>query len=303
MLDYIKRKFPEKLQFPTAARKCDLTIIFAAANGEWRGVRDLIDSLKTYLDCDYEIIAVDDMTDDGTHAGLLESGCWVVRNPQREYLWGLDRTLRRGFNEALRLFDSPIYLKIDPDALLIKNGLEHALKAAFNANQHVGLLGAYHFGHDGGQRDLSYWRERMLRQEHSLGLPFKLARQNGYSPGDGVQGGVYALSRNCLARIVRSGWLAGKGGYNPPRLRPARIAEDSLIAMLTFAAGFKVGEFGGPGQPFATKDKGLPKSPEELLNAECMVVHSVKYEDEASVHARALFRTARENFKAARHAR
>lgn len=302
MLNAIRRLFRKKLELPPARRRCDLTIIFAAANGEQKGIDDLLDCLKTYLRCDYEVVVADDCTDDGTYDRLLSAGCWVIRNPDREYLWGNDRTLRRAFHEAVRLFESPIYLKIDPDALLIRDGLEDALSEAFRADERLGLLGAYHVGWDGGRRDLSFWRERMLRYRHDLGRPFELALCNGYEAGDGVQGGAYALSRTCLRTIYEAGWLAGNDGYNPSNLRPTCIAEDSLIAMLTFAAGFRVGEIGGPGQPFAVKHIGLPMPPEELITSGSIVTHSVKYEDETSVRVREFFRLEREKFTSAHRA-
>ena len=284
---------------PTARRRCDLTIIFAVADGEWLGAEDLLDSCKTYLTCDYEIVVADDATTDGTHERLLNAGCWVVRNPERQYLWGLDLTLRRAFREAHRMFESPIYLKIDPDALIIGTGLEEALSSAFRANPEQGLLGTYHTDWNGEQRDLSYWRECMLRVSKDLGKPYQLAIQNGYQVGDGVQGGAYALSRTCLDSITKRGWFLGSDGYHPSGVRGQHVAEDSLIAMLTYAAGYKVGEIGGPGQPFGLWDVGLPMSPEELLRQNRIVTHAMKYRDEASLVARDFFRERRTAFKLA----
>ena len=278
---------------PTARRKCDLAIVFAVADGEWLGIEDLLDSCKTYLACDYEIVVADDVTTDGTYKRLLNSGSWVVRNPERQYLWGLDLTLRRAFQEAHRLFESPIYLKIDPDALIIGPDLVAALGNAFSTNPEQGLLGSYHINCNGEQRDLSYWRERMFRVSKDLGKPYQLAVQNGYQVGDGVQGGAYALSRACLDKIAKCGWLSGADGYHPSGVRGRYVAEDSLITMLTFAAGYKVGDFGGPGQPFGLRHIGLPMSPEDLVRHNHIVTHAMKYHDENSLAARDFFRARR----------
>lgn len=285
------------LAFPRARRRCDLVIIFAAADGEWLGVEDLLDSFKTYLTCDYEIVVADDATSDGTYERLINAGCWVVRNPERQYLWGNDLTLRRAFHEAHRMFESPIYLKIDPDALIIGPGLEDTLQSAFNANPVHGLLGVYQTDWNGEQRDLSYWRERMLRVSKYLGKPYQLAIQNGYQVGDGVQGGAYALSRACLDSITERGWFLGADGYRPSGVRGRHVAEDSLIAMLTYAAGYKVGEIGGPGQPFGLWDVGLPMAPEELVRQNRIVTHAMKYQDDVSLAARDFFRARRTEFR------
>lgn len=295
------QKSAPPLVFPKARRKCDLVIIFAAANGEGLGIDDLLDSFQTYLTCDYEIVVADDATTDGTYERLLKAGCWVVRNPEPQYLWGLDVTLRRAFVEAHRLFDSPIYLKIDPDALVIGSGLESALTAAFKAYPGAGLLGAYHFNSLGQVRDLSYWKDRMLKVRTQLGKPLKLAIQNGYKVGDGVQGGAYAISRGCLDRLVGAGWLRGAEGYSPPTTKQHCVAEDSLITMLTYAAGFQVGEIGGAGQSFAVAAVGLPMQPDELVRQNRIVTHAMKYQDEASLLARTFFRSRRVKFKEEQH--
>jgi hypothetical protein len=290
---------PPSPAFPAARRKCDMVIVFAASDGEWLGVEDLLDSCSTYLTCDYEVVVADDATEDDTLERLLKAGCWVVRNPERQYLWGLNLTLQRAFREAHRLFESPIYLKIDPDALIIGPGLEDALSSAFRANPEQGLLGTYHTDWNGEQRDLSYWRERMLRVSKDLGKPYRLAIQNGYQVGDGVQGGAYALSRACLDSITERGWFFGADGYRPSGVRGRHVAEDSLIAMLTYAAGYKVGEIGGPGQPFGIWDVGLPMSPEELVHQNRIVTHAMKYRDEVSLAARDFFRARRNEVRLA----
>jgi hypothetical protein len=289
----IERLKPTRPTFPQARRRCDMVIVSAASDGEWLGVEELLDSLATYLDCNYEVVVADDATTDGTYERLLDAGCWVVRNPQKLYLAGLNLTLQSAFLEAHRLFDSPIYLKIDPDALVIGSGLLNALQTGFRADPKTGLLGTFHIDWNGEPRDLSYWRERMIRRRKDLGQPYDLAIRNGYEIGDGVQGGAYAVSRDCLDAIVRQGWLHGKGGYRPSRIKGQQVAEDSLFTMLTYAAGFKAQDIGGPGQPFGIWDVGLPMPPEELVKQNRLVTHAIKYKDAASLEQRDFFRARR----------
>lgn len=294
MKSLLSRLRPQpSLPMPAARRRCDLVFVMAVAEGEWLGVEDLLDSLHSYLDCRWEMIAVDDATGDGTHEKLLESGCWVVRNPEKLYLAGLDLTLRRGFREALRLFDCPIVVKIDPDALVIGPGLERTLAAAFDAHPRCGLLGTFRIDWNGEPRDLSYWRERMERRRSDLGKPLERALANGYVLGEGVQGGCYALHRRCLEKIGAAGWLEGAEGYRPSRTKGQQIAEDSLITLLTYAAGFEAGDLGGPDQPFGIWDVGLPMSPEDLVRQQRIVTHALKFRDADSLAARDFFRARR----------
>lgn len=301
MNNLLKRLSPSRTTFPLARRRCDLVIVSAASDGEWLGVQELLDSLATYLDCNYEVVVADDATTDGTYESLLDAGCWVVRNPQKLYLAGIDLTLRRAFLEAHRLFESPIYLKIDPDALVIGTGLLNALQTVFSADPKIGLLGTYHIDWNGEPRDLRYWRDRMIRHRKDLGKPYDMAIRNGYQLGDGVQGGAYAVSHNCLDTIIRHGWFHGKNDYHPSIIKGQHVAEDSLIAMLTYAAGFRAQDIGGPGQPFGIWDVGLPMPPEELVRQSRLVTHAIKYKDAASLEARNFFRVRRDAYRSGQH--
>ncbi len=290
---WYQRLLPRRPTFPNARRRCDLVVVSAVADGEWIGIEDLLDSLATYLDCSYEVVITDDATTDGTYNRLLDSRCWVVRNPEKLYLNGLELSLRRAFSEAHRMFDAQIYLKIDPDALILGTGLFSTLKNAFAYDQQIGLLGTYHFSCDGSVRDLSYWKNKMELRKQDFGKPYDLAIGNGYQIGDGVQGGAYAMTRDCLNTIINRGWFTGKDNYNPSHHKPHRIAEDTLITMLAYAAGFKAEDFGGPGQPFGVRHKELPMPPEELIRQNKLIAHPIKYHDEFSQQTRAYFKNIR----------
>jgi hypothetical protein len=221
-----------------------------------------------------------------------------VRNPQKLYLSGLDLTLARAFSEAHRLFEAPIYLKIDPDALIIGTGVLPALQAAFAAHTGAGLLGTYQVDWNGEARDLRYWAERMTRRRKDLGKPLDLALKNGYSIGDGVQGGAYAVSRACLGAILERGWMRGTDGYRPSHVKGWQVAEDSLLTLLTYAAGFTAVDIGGPGQPWGLWHVGLPMPPEDLVQQNRLVTHAIKYHDDTSLQIREFFRQRRRSHHA-----
>jgi hypothetical protein len=54
------------------------------------------------------------------------------------------------------------------------------------------------------------------------------------------------------------------------------VSEDHLFGLMAVAAGFRIGDFGGPDDPFALRWKGLPCGPEELLSRSKLVTHSVR---------------------------
>lgn len=280
--------------FPRARSRTDLVVISAVSDGEWSGVEDLLDSLRTYIDCRYEVVFADDASSDGTHERLLDSGCWVVRNPSKLRLAGLNLSLRRAMLEGYRLFDAPLFLKIDPDALIIGPGIMSAVREHFDASPATGLLGTYKIDWNGAPRDLSYWRDQMLRRSADFQEVLDLAMHAGYEPGDGVQGGAYFFTRTCLSRMIAAGWLEGRGGYQPSIEHAYRISEDTLFTMLVYASGHIAKDIGGPGQPFGLWDKGLPMAPEELVRQGRLVTHAIKYADETSLAARHYFRLLRQ---------
>lgn len=282
-------------EMPLARRRCDIVFLFAVTDGEWTGVEDLLSSIATYVDCDYQLVAIDDASADGSYEKLLERGVWTARNPVKMGLWGLDYTIRRAFFNAWRLFDAPIFVKIDPDALIIGPGLQRVLTEAFASAASVGIAGTYRIDWDGTVRDLSYWRDRMERVGVDFGPPLKMALSNGYELGEGVQGGCYAIRAECIGRMAELGFL--DNWTHPNVVRGRQVAEDSIMTMLTYAAGFTAVDIGGPGQAFGLWDVGLPMPPEELVRQNRIVTHAIKYRDDASLQARDYFRTLRSTFR------
>ncbi len=279
---------------PAGRRRCDLVAVFAVCDGEWVGVEDLLESLDTYLDCDYEVVAVDDATTDGTYELLLEKPIWVVRNPTRMRLQGNAITLQRAFHRAVGLFESSLYLKMDPDTLVIGPGLEDAMQEKFSEDPTLGLIGTYEIDWNGGHRSFEFWRERFLSERERLGQPLREALRNGYPLGFGVQGGAYCLTGECLRSIDRRGWLTD---WHPPHSRDDYIPEDHLMTMFTYGDGRRIGEFGGPGQPFGLWHLGLPTTPDDLLAQGRLVAHALKFDPE-SLETREFFRNRRASHRA-----
>lgn len=212
---------------------------------------------------------------------------------------GLWVKLSEGYRWVLERYQPRIILRLDADALLIGHGLESKAEQAFQSNPEVGLLGSYRLGPDGGLRDSS-WAARRLgietnlrgllrpRCRSSLRRYLELAHANGYINGDSALGGAYLHSYAAARSIYEHGW------FNQPWLASSRLGEDHLMALLTVAAGYKIGDFGGPADPLALKWHGLPSHPMELLSAGKLVTHSVRsWQSLSEVDIRRIFAEAR----------
>lgn len=194
---------------------------------------------------------------------------------------GLWVKIAAGYRYALATFDFDVLLRLDADALVIGNGIAESVARRFNADPRLGLLGSYRRGPDGGTRDWSPAADA-LRSECSLrgiGRPrsrsilrglVAQAETHGYVAGEHALGGAYLHSGAAVRAISRDGWL------DLPVLRRSKLGEDHLFALLTVAAGFEIGDFGGPEDPLAIQWKGLPAAPADLLARGKLVTHSVR---------------------------
>ena len=172
-------------------------------------------------------------------------------------------------------------LRLDSDALLIGPGLERTVVDRFAAEPALGVLGAYRLGRDGGTRDFGPAARAIMSEAGLPGLSrpacrralrelLSAARGNGYELGEHTLGAVNALRPAMLARCQDMGWLSAEA------LAPSKLGEDWLIGMVARAAGYAIGELGGPGGPVALAWKGLPAAPEELLETGALATHSVR---------------------------
>lgn len=212
---------------------------------------------------------------------------------------GLWVKLAAGYRWVLERYEPRMILRLDADALLIGRGLESRAELAFASDPGVGLLGSYRMGPDGGLRDSS-WAARKLRAETGpLGLLrprnrsslrhfLALARKHGYLDGESALGGAYIHSYEAAKCIYKNGW------FSQPWLASSKLGEDHIMALLTMAAGYRIGDFGGPLDPLALKWLGLPAHPADLLNAGKLVTHSVRsWQDLNEGEIRTIFARAR----------
>ena len=268
---------------------------------------DIVDTLTSvvdYTDPSRVILVIDDTgTLDGRFAQIRDlCGDIIVMTPPDTVpgiLGGLWVKVAAGYTWLLERFRPGIILRMDADALMLGRGIEAAAEEAFARHPGVGMLGSCHQDSDGNSRDFSPVA-RILRAEEGLrGLIHprrrslvryyaRLARQRGYVAGEHALGAAYIHSYHAASCLYRKGWL------NEPRLGSSKLADDHLMSLMTVAAGFRIGDFGGPEDPLALKWRGLPAHPSELLAEGKLITHSVRsWGDLTERQIRSIFAQAR----------
>jgi hypothetical protein len=267
-------------------------------------ILDTLASVVEYTDPSRVILVIDDTGTLDARFAQIRDLCEdiIVMPPPTTVpgiLGGLWVKVAAGYTWLLERFRPGIILRMDADALMLGRGIEAAAEKAFARHPGVGMLGSFHRDSDGNPRDFSPVA-RILRAEEGLrGLTHprcrslvryyaRLARQRGYVAGEHALGAAYIHSHHAASCLHRKGW------FNEPRLGSSKLADDHLMSLLTVAAGFRIGDFGGPEDPLALKWRGLPAHPSELLAEGKLITHSVRsWGDLTEQQIRSIFAQAR----------
>ena len=249
-------------------------------------VVDTVQSVLHYIGRPRTIIVIDDSRGGIDSDGLarLSSDVRILDAPSGApgVHGGLWVKLASGYRYALSNVDFDVLLRLDADALVIGRGIEDLARERFETAPGTGMLGSYRYDTTGGVRDWSPAARilgaecglRGTRQPQLRRLLRQLrdrAARNGYVPGEHPLGGAYLHSVAAVRSLADNGWL------DLPLLAASRLGEDHIFSLLTVAAGFAIGDFGGPDDPLALRWKGLPDSPSALLERGKLVTHSVRY--------------------------
>lgn len=251
-------------------RRVRTTTLVCVAVGptEILGALEIIESARIYFREAYRVILVDD-----TGAPHLlravrrypEVDC--LRNTPTNGFAKLLVSLQRAYSHALDRYDFDALLKLDTDSLIIGPGLDRDILAHFRRYPGAGIIGATRWR----ERSDAQWARRMQRRIDFWGPLIERARVFGYSPGESVLGGAYALSRACVEALRANGYLELRPPEDP------RIAEDVTFSLLVRACGMEMHELGGEAQPLALAWRGLPEPPRELVRRGRKATHSVKF--------------------------
>lgn len=183
-------------------------------------------------------------------------------------------------------------VKLDTDTLVI-NRFAEKVAAKFRDCPQAGVLGTYQFSPATMKdRTSTPALEKLLRQftiwrrTPAGGMAVQMAfwgkykrmrnvlRQailNGYRLGEHCAGGGYAVSMACIRAMRTQGLLD-----DPVLWLQAPLGDDPLLGLLCSAARFRLESFDAEGEPFAVRHRGLPDTPERLIERGHSIVHSVK---------------------------
>jgi len=243
---------------------------------------DTITSVIHYTTPDRRIIIQDNSTP--THIGEkiqeLFPELIVIRTPENYGLYGgLYKAESLAYLFAHATFDFQVLIRMDIDALMIGHNVEDDAIAYFNEHPKVGLLGTYLAAGEG-----AYWPGKQLtRQMGVMGFIqdrprwsmlrklFTAAYKHGYELGEHIIGGTAIYSPVFMDKVVREGYLLRE------EIRRFKLQEDHIFSLLCKAVGMDMADFTGPGQPMAVAWKGLPCSPQELVESGKKLVHSTRF--------------------------
>lgn len=266
---------------------------------------DTLDSIACYCPEPHQVILVDDCTQDGTYDVLLsrKQNNWrIIRNSQPMGITRLVHSLCSAYRSVLADTHCDLVLRLDQDALLIKQGIiGDAVKYMLDSPD-VGLFGVYEVDYDRPRsfeshrklmdREAHWIRKLTYRQPYWMPL-LHLAEKRGYERGDNVFGGAYFVTRACLEGMKRVGALDVPYRWN------SRLMEDVYFSMAAVAGGFELGHFGAPDGPLCLEWRGLPFPARVLHESKYKVIHSVDKGKNTDADANG-GRTAREIFKSIR---
>lgn len=264
-------------------------------------LRDTLDSLRAHEPAeDIRLVLVDDALSPRPELAAIE---WptpptVVRTalwsgPEAPYFKSaLVAGAVEGLLEAGRV-PTEFCLKMDTDALVIAPFADK-VRAAFSADPAIGMVGSYDRRCTGETRDWEHkgrviasaprpvqvWR-RSTRFRVPTGFWFRGRAQrartrelidqalaNGYELGAHCLGGAYAIAPAFLARTDLLEWW--------PWVEVNDCGEDVTVSLLVFAAGLRLAGMVDEGEPFGLAFRGLPASPQWLVDHGASLIHSLK---------------------------
>ncbi len=272
---------------------------------------DTLDSINYHIQSDKVIIAVDDCVNKHNSRKVEENdveNLLIYRSPvfsgwPRNGYGSLFCKLYQGIEYALKQYRFDYLIKLDTDALLTGNELVEHLERYFNQHSsEIGQIGSYRVKADGSKRTkwrwtlyllfLVYLKKQLSRESVIWSRCLPAARENGYKLGESMLGGAYIYKYDCIKKIIE---LYPYSKIDGDKLFDTMIGEDVLFSLLTFASGYKIGDFARPGDPMAIAHKNLPLPREDIIQLRKQIIHSVKegLSGESETELRAYFKKFR----------
>jgi hypothetical protein len=269
-------------------------------------LKRLLESLLLYEPTVQTIVIIDDSSGQDFSAIVpleFTTRTVILPNPRNGLGYWWQGGLCVGLTEGLRWIGEnraiEFVVRLDTDALVI-GSFASRVSSAFDADPKIGLLGTwdkYAFNgvqrlpHENSNKILPYilrkasrhfaiWRHSdwptrvqcsLFKNDRLVRRIIRSAIQNGYQPGDFVQGGGYAI-RSQLIQSLNTHHLTA---YSLAFLHQF-YSEDVLATLFCYAMGYYPKGFNQPGEVFGVQNQMLPATISELVEAQYGIIHSIK---------------------------
>ena len=279
----------------SAPAQTRFAMVMVVGPGEQAIAMDTLASARQHYP-NADIWLMDDCTQDGTYP-LLESwakqhaGVFLYRNKTPNGFPKLPESFCRLFLAILGSGNAyDMVVKLDTDSYFTDAGLDTHFRALF-AQYGPGKIGAYRVDPEGNPREFMLLGRMMQRdclpldwnrQQGYVRLgaafyaPFmRQALRHGYTPGEHIQGGLYAIHIQTLQAMAHSGFFQAF----PPNIRYRMTAEDILFSMVVRSVGHALIEMNQAPHPTITwirHRSPLSVSVETLRQRQVAAIHPVK---------------------------
>lgn len=281
-------------------KHCKLLVVMPV--GPDNNGADTIESIFAYCTSSVVILAVDDSKSGSTAKFLRTIDRRVVRLPAADFpgiRGGLFCSLADAYHYAALHYTFDVLLRIDTDALITGPRPEDDALQLLQSDPGIGMLGSYRFGYDGTARDFKIVAQGIFRESSLLGLRNNARRKRLRAWIASAQLHGYELGEHCLGAAVYQRPEAimamyEHGDLDVTEFHDSVISEDHLFSLLTIRHGYKLADFATGTLPMGMKWRGLPDSPENLLQRQKKIVHSIKFwQDRSESEIRDYFRSKR----------
>jgi hypothetical protein len=273
---------------------------------------DTIESIRYYIKENYYIICINDCR----HQKNIEKVDKDIASeniinfiPEYEPDWprntygSLFCKKYQAIEYAFKHYKFDYLVGMDTDALITGSDLfEHIDKYFGEHSSKIGLIGSYKIKVDGKRRTRWQWALIILYTTYITRNINKRsifwtewipkAKENEYKLGEHILGGAFIFAYKCIKEIIN---LYPYKLLLENRVYLINIGDDVIFSLLTFASGFKIGDFARLMDPMAIALDYLPISKERIIEEEKQLIHSVKkgLDGESEDELRTYFRILR----------
>lgn len=253
---------------------------------------EVIDSIKCFCHENYKIVCVNDCENKYRANEIDKIKNVTTFTPQKNENWpkntfgSLFCKKYEAIEYILDMYSFDVLLCIDTDALITGENLISEIQNIFKKklNVNIGLIGSYKIRADGKKRTRWQWALRIIlfnfflkfKKSNESYLWNKLlnkAKLNGYKLGEHILGGAFIFKYECIKKIVD---LFPYSSIIQNKLYDLPIGDDVIFSIVTFAAGYRIGDVGNPGDPLAIAQKFVPIKKEDIKKKGVKLIHSTK---------------------------